>query len=52
MIKPGDRVKDLITNFEGIVVCRTEWLNKCVRICVQPEQLHDGKPIDGQTFDE
>jgi len=52
MIKPGDLVKDKITGFEGIVVARTEWLYQCVRISVQPQSLHDGKPIDCQTFDE
>lgn len=48
----GDRVRDRVTGFSGIVTARTEWLNKCVRILVQPEKLHEGKPIEAQSFDE
>ena len=47
----GDTVKDTISGFSGVVVARTEWLNGCIRICVQPKALHDGKPIDNHTFD-
>jgi hypothetical protein len=49
--KVGDTVHDTITGFEGVVVCRSEWLNGCVRLTVQPRKLHEGKPIDSQTFD-
>lgn len=48
----GDRVKDPITGFSGIVIAVTSWLHGCVRICVQPEKLHDGKPIDERSFDQ
>ena len=48
----GDLVEDRITKLQGIVVARTEWLNKCVRIIVQPTELHDGKPVDTTCFDE
>ena len=48
----GDRVKDRITGFRGIVVCRTEWLNYCNRYTVQPEVLKDGKPVESIAFDE
>ena len=48
----GDRVKDRITGFSGIVVARVEWLNNCNRYTVQPEVLKDGKPVESQTFDE
>lgn len=50
-INCGDRVKDKITGFKGIVVAKTEWLNGCLRISVQPEELHEGKPMEQQTFD-
>ena len=33
----GDEVKDTITGFKGIVVARTEWLNGCARVTVQPQ---------------
>jgi len=50
-INLGDRVRDRITGFTGIASCKAEWLNSCRRITVQPEELKDGKPIDGCTFD-
>lgn len=51
-VKLGDRVRDLITGFEGIVVARCEWLYGCVRLTVQPEKLKDGKQLETATFDE
>lgn len=51
-IKLGDKVKDIVTGFEGIAVCSTDWIHGCRRIGVQPEKLHDGKPIDAMHFDE
>jgi len=50
-IELGDRAKDAITGFEGIVVARAEWLNGCDRFIIQPEQLKDGKLIDSLWFD-
>jgi hypothetical protein len=47
----GDRAKDKISGFSGIVVARTEWLNGCVRITLQPEYLKEGKIIENQSFD-
>lgn len=52
MITLGTKVKDRITGFEGIATSRTEFLYGCVRVYVEPESLHDGKPIEGQYFDE
>jgi len=51
-IQCGDLAKDGITGYEGIVVARTEWLNKCVRITIQAKEMKDGKPVENQTFDE
>ena len=48
----GDRVRDRITKFEGIVTGKTEWLMGCNRVCIQPEKLKDGKPVDRLSFDE
>jgi hypothetical protein len=47
----GDKAKDRISGFEGVVVAVTEWLNGCRRITIQPEALHEGKPIESSTFD-
>jgi hypothetical protein len=51
-IKLGDRVKDSITGFKGIVTGRFEYLNGCVRLAVTPEELKDGKPVEDMVFDE
>ena len=50
-IKNGDRVKDTITGFEGIVIGITSWFHGCDTIGVKPEKLHDGKPIEAVWFD-
>jgi len=52
MIKLGNVVRDKITGFTGVVVCRSEWLNGCVRVAVQPKELKDGVPIKECAFDE
>lgn len=51
-IKNGDFARDTITGFEGIVVATTDWLYGCRRLTLQPKAMHDGKPIEPQTFDE
>jgi hypothetical protein len=50
----GDRVRDTITGFEGIVVGRSEWLSThgARRITCQGQTLKDGLPTDPVTFDE
>lgn len=50
-IKLGDLARDTITGFTGVVVAETKWLHGCVRLTLQPKALHDGKPIESQTFD-
>jgi hypothetical protein len=51
-IKLGQKVKDTITDMEGIAIGRTEYLNGCIRILVQPRQLKDGVPVDAVWIDE
>lgn len=48
----GATVKDRISGFEGIVICRTEWLNNCSVYGVQPAGLRDGKIPEREHFDE
>jgi hypothetical protein len=50
-IQLGCTAKDKITGFTGVVTAKTQWLNGCVRVSLQPRELKDGKPIDSQTFD-
>lgn len=47
-----DTVKDSLTNLTGVAVNRTEWLNGCTRVGVQPKELKDGIPVDYTVFDE
>jgi hypothetical protein len=50
-LKLGDRAKDKISGFTGVVVAITNWLNGCQRVTIQPEELKDGRPIENCTFD-
>jgi len=52
MIALGSTVKDMISGFEGVAIARSEWLYGCNRIIVESKTLKDGKPTDGQWFDE
>jgi hypothetical protein len=48
-IELGDKVKDLITGFEGIAVSRTEFINGCVQFGVA-KQLKKGDKVTPETF--
>lgn len=51
-IKLGDQVKCKHTAFEGRVIARTQWINNCDRLTVQPTTLDkDGKIRESHTFD-
>ena len=52
MIKLGDKVKDTITDFEGTVVAKIDYLNGCIRYEVKPQGLKDGKTIEAEWIDE
>lgn len=51
-LKLGTKVTDRISGFTGTATARTEYLYGCVRVLVEPVGLHDGKPVEGQWFDE
>lgn len=52
-IKLGDTVKDVITELQGVVIARVEYLNGCVRFSVQPKGLNEsGEPFKSQYVDE
>lgn len=52
-IKLGQKVKDIVTGFEGIATARVEYLNGCVQYCVKLQALSkDGAVQDGTYFDE
>ena len=51
-IKLGDRVVDRISGFKGIATARTEYLNGCISILIQSEDLDEGKKKKGIWFDD
>lgn len=49
----GDRAKDSISGFMGIITSRHEYLHGCVQLGLTPEKLDkDGNLKDGKVFDE
>lgn len=51
-VKLGDKVKDVITGFEGTMVSETKFLHGCKRFGIQPVIDKDGKLPEPQWFDE
>ena len=52
-VQLGDLAKDTVSGFSGVCVARTEWLNGCWRMTLQPKAVDkDGKPCEAQTFDD
>ena len=51
MIKLGQKVRDKITGFEGIITAKAEYLNGCIQFCVRPRVDKEGKSQDGEYFD-
>jgi len=52
MIKLGDEVRDKLTEFQGIVVAKAQYLYGCQWINVVPKFLHEGQTIENAWFDE
>lgn len=51
-IKLGDKAKDSISGFAGIVTGYYTYLNGCVRCQIEPDRLgKDRAPIESRTFD-
>jgi len=48
----GERVKDRMTNFQGVITVRTEHITGCDRYCVRPAETNDGEYPSSQYFDE
>ncbi len=48
----GDKVRDTITGYEGIVRGRSDFLTGCKRYGVQSCQMKDNKPAEWEWFDE
>jgi len=50
MIKLGQKVRDIVTGFEGIATAKVEYLNGCIQFCVKPK-VTDGKMLDSEYID-
>ncbi len=48
----GQTVADDITGYEGVIICRTQWLTGCNNYGVKSRELKDGKPLGAEHFDE
>lgn len=47
----GDKARDVITGFGGIVTGRCEYLTGCVQLLLSPTVDKDGKRQEGEWFD-
>jgi len=51
-IKLGQKVKDTVTGFTGIVIAKAEYLNGCISLDIKPEKLSkDGETIASEWID-
>jgi hypothetical protein len=47
----GDKVRDTVSGFTGIVTAYTTFLHGCARVVVQPPVDKDGKLPESASFD-
>jgi len=52
MVGLGDKVRDTVSGFKGIITGKHDYLQGCSRMTVQPEVDKDGKLPEAQSFDE
>lgn len=52
MAELGDKVVDIVTGQNGIVLGKTVYLFGCVHVCVQPQEVKDGKAAESIWVDE
>ena len=50
-IKLGQKVKDRVTGFTGIVISKLEYLNGCIQLGVKPNKLKDGETLEAEYVD-
>lgn len=39
----GEKVRDGVTGFKGVITARVEYLNGCLQYCVEPKVGKEGK---------
>lgn len=52
MIKLGQKAKDKVTGFTGIITARASYLTGCDQYVLTPTVDEHGKTVEGQWFDE
>jgi len=52
IVHVGDKVKDTVSDFEGVVTCIHSYLNGCDWMSVQPKIDKEGILPEERTFDE
>lgn len=52
MFELGTQVRDRVTEFQGTITSRIEYLNGCLQYCVEPKLDKDGKARDHKYIDE
>ena len=48
----GQKVRDVMTGFEGTIVYYAEYINGCIRYSIQPELDEEGHYQESQVIDE
>ena len=47
----GDKCKDVVTGFTGIVTGKLEYINGCVQLLLSPKMKKDGTLAENHWFD-
>jgi len=50
--KLGARARDTVSEFEGMIIARNEWLNGCVQYCLKGKVNDKGEIPEGEWIDE
>lgn len=47
----GDKLKDLVSEVEGVCIGRIEYLNGCTQYAIKPKKLKNGKVLEAEWVD-
>lgn len=47
----GQKLRDRVSEVEGICIGRIEYLNGCTQYAIKPKKLKDGKVLDAEWVD-
>lgn len=49
--KIGDRAKDIVTGFTGIITGKHKWISGCDTVTLQSQEMHNGEPVKTRGCD-